>query len=396
MINAFRLNGYLDDSIRSQGDILQIGLSESRAFEIAVRTGFKSNKAVYGLDETIPKKTEERIQSMPKREVNFFSNLDNILNLKSELCFIFMDLSSQTLIKEYTTKLWDKLSYGSTIFFKNYNERGGTEADRAIKSFLSRYKQEITPARQMMIQGIKERSLAVKCFPKNKKPEDSPYDKKITVATVLKSGGYYDVSYVNHIANSMKNNLTHPYEFICLTDCTEGFNNNVDKIIPFKHDFPKWWGKIELFQSNIFETERVFYLDLDTIIVKNIDHIVTNSENFFGLRDFYHQYGLGSGIMGWRCKDPLMNQIYEKFMENPTSNMNNHRTGDQEFIWGVNSNYVKFIQDFYPKEIVSYKKDCVDNRNNISIPPEASIVCFHGPPRPKSIKDQAIRKYWME
>ena len=54
----------------------------------------------------------------------------------------------------------------------------------------------------------------------------------LTIATVLKTGGKdYDVSYVNHIANSIKEHVTIPYEFVCLTDATEGFCINVHKII---------------------------------------------------------------------------------------------------------------------------------------------------------------------
>ena len=59
----------------------------------------------------------------------------------------------------------------------------------------------------------------------------------LTIATVLKLGGpHYDVSYVNHIANSIKEHVTVPYEFVCLTDETAGFSTNVHKIIGLNID----------------------------------------------------------------------------------------------------------------------------------------------------------------
>jgi hypothetical protein len=216
----------------------------------------------------------------------------------------------------------------------------------------------------------------------------------LTIATVLKLGGPYDVSYVNHIANSINEHVSIPYEFVCLTDETSGFSPNVHKIIGFEHNWPKWWGKIELFKPGKFFTDRVFYLDLDTIILNNIDDMVSYDGNFFGLRDFGNLYSLGSGLMAWPCNLPKMNGIYLDFLKNPTSNISNNRYGDQEFIYKTVRRTMEFAQRLYPNRVISYKKNCVDRYKNISIPDKASIICFHGRPRPHEITDHQITQHW--
>ena len=217
----------------------------------------------------------------------------------------------------------------------------------------------------------------------------------LTIATVLKLGGaHYDVSYVNHIANSIKEYVTVPYEFVCLTDETSGFSTNVHKIIGLEHRWEKWWSKIELFKPNKFFTDRVFYLDLDTIIVSNIDDMVSYNGDFLGLKDFYNMVSLGSGIMAWKCNSTKMNTIYTSFIRNANANIANHRYGDQEFIYPIIKRSMDFAQNLYPNRIVSYKKQCFDKHTGITIPEEASIVCFHGNPRPHRIDSPVIQEHW--
>jgi hypothetical protein len=217
----------------------------------------------------------------------------------------------------------------------------------------------------------------------------------ITIATVLKLGGeHYDVSYVNHIANSIAEHVSVPYEFVCLTDETAGFSTNVHKVIGLEHRWEKWWSKIELFKPGKFFTDRVFYLDLDTIIVNNIDDIVNYDGNFFGLKDFYNMVSLGSGLMAWKCNSEKMNTIYNNFIRNPSANIANHRYGDQEFIYPTVKRSMDFVQDLYPNKVVSYKKHCFNRLSGVNIPEDASIVCFHGKPRPHEVDSTIIQGYW--
>jgi hypothetical protein len=361
-MNTWRLNNHLSDAIDASGDILSMGIDTPNILKNIRVFAEKGNKSHV-----------------------------TILEESNEYCFVL--INPDVLDVDTLNHIWNKMSYGSTIFFSLFNSAKITKSDRLIDLFIKDKESEITVARQMLLQGKREQNLIVKCFPCNKKHQHELDGKTITVATVLKSGGDYTPSYVNHIANSIKENVTIPYTFACLTDYTSGFVKNVHTISRLEHDLPKWWSKIELFKPNKFDTEKIFYIDLDSIIVKNIDHILQYGGNFFGLRDFYHQYGLASGVMCWQNDNPRIFQLYENFMEAPTYHMNNNRFGDQEYINALLKEK-EYVQDLYPKEIVSYKKDCVDKYKNINIPETARIICFHGPPRPHQIRNERIQQYW--
>lgn len=364
-MNAWRFNNHIQDALRVSGDIVAFNSSDDKVIDTMLKVGQSKSKHLF---------------------------LDT-LNGIHELCFAFFDTKKKPVT--HLSEIWQYMSYGSTLFFSQYEERGMCGNNGAIKAFIKEHEDEITIARQMLLNGVKEKNLIIKCFPRGKKAQFPVSNDEITVATVFKTGSPdYTVSYVNHIANSVAENVTVPYKFVCLTDCFEGYSKNVHKIVPFRHNFPKWWGKMELFAPQVFDTDRIFYLDLDTVIVDNIDELLTYNGNLFGLRDFYHQYGLATGLMGWRNNNAKIFQLYDSFMENPTANMNNYKYGDQEFVAKMLKEEYDYAQDLFPRQILSYKKDCVDNYNRVRIPEKAKIICFHGPPRPHQIKTPDINRYW--
>jgi hypothetical protein len=220
-----------------------------------------------------------------------------------------------------------------------------------------------------------------------------PMTEKLTVACVLMNGGkVYDYKYVNALANAVAKNVTIPYTFTCLTDNPQNFNKNVHKVIKLKHGFPKWWSKIELFRPDIFDdTEQVFFLDLDTVITNNIDDIVSYDGNFCGLRDFYRIVSLGSGLLSWKPSNH--HHIYHNFLLKSANIIANTPEGDQRWIDSQTSK-MDYFQDLFGRKVISWKKDCVINKM-VSVPLSASIICFHGVPKPHEISHSAIVSNWQ-
>lgn len=385
-VNTRRMLNYLQDSFRVSGDIAMFGCKDFDIFRQLIKRANLHDRSFFGIHN--PNITQH-LESASEGQT-WFQN-----ELSDSICFAFIDEEDPKKLQEILNDLLPRMVYGSTLFFKEYDSRVTKPFEGVIRRLTTRFKNEVVVARQMHVDGARESSLVVKYFPKKRRKELEPYGGEVTIATVLKLGGDYDVKYVNALANGIAKNLTRPYKFVCLTDCSEGFNSNVHKIIPLDYGFERWWSKIELFGPDKFDTERVFYLDLDTIITSSIDEIAMYSGRFFGLRDFFNQMGLGSGLMAWSNGDPVVAQIYEKFMESPEAHMRNHRMGDQEFINNVLGQYIEYVQDMYPNKIYSYKKDCVDAHKNIHIPPTASIVCFHGKPRPHHVTDPKIKQYFQ-
>lgn len=132
--------------------------------------------------------------------------------------------------------------------------------------------------------------------------------------------------------------------------------------------------------------EDIFYIDLDTVIVDDFDHML-ETITLASLRDFYFPGSAASGIM--RIPHADKSAIWQKLRLMSREDLASYR-GDGELLREIVG--FDFLQDQYPGEIVSYKANIADSKmtgfNPIfsqgsgKLPPEAKIVCFHGRPRP--------------
>lgn len=197
------------------------------------------------------------------------------------------------------------------------------------------------------------------------------------IACVLKSGGIYGPEHVRSLAE--QTSKVAPSEpFVCLSDVL------VDGIetVALRHDWPGWWSKLELFRPDVFPAgERVLFADLDTVIVGDLDSVLSVEAPFVALADFYRRpplqrmRGLGSGLLRWTAGEQA--ELYDAFRADADVLMRKHaKHGDQEFIERLRP-IVSFWEDEIPGQIVSFKVHC-----RKGIPENARIVCFHGKPKP--------------
>jgi len=209
----------------------------------------------------------------------------------------------------------------------------------------------------------------------------------------LKWGEKYGSEYVNRLCNGIKRNCTLPFELHCFTDNKAGIDETViTHDLPYSATVASWWNKIWLFSDEVpfAKDERIFYLDLDTLITGNIDYLLMdNTDGLVMLQDFY--WGLArtatqsaSGVMSWNVG--RFNHVWNSFIQNPEKAMQSvHPHGDQVFIGNTLRTSVKYWQDLYPEQIVSFKVHCANG-----LPDNAKIVCFHGEP---SIPDAATKSW---
>jgi alpha-N-acetylglucosamine transferase len=218
----------------------------------------------------------------------------------------------------------------------------------------------------------------------------------VTITCVLRSEKWdnrgkvveYQPEHVLWLKRQVEKHVTVPYRFVCLSDLKfEGV-----EIIPLNYTWAGWWAKIELFRPGLFDG-RVFYLDLDTVIVRNIDDMVdARYKHFTALRNLSGHKSIGSGVMAWRGFHDF-SFIYENFRKEPAKFMSIYQTsskwGDQGFIGdqlvqaGIQREY---FQALFPGAVKSYKFDL--NQGD----PDAGtkIVCFHGLPKPFDVKKEWI------
>lgn len=206
----------------------------------------------------------------------------------------------------------------------------------------------------------------------------------ITIACVLKTGGWknrhmnieYHPKQVQWLRDQVARHVKCDYRFVCFSDIQiEGV-----EVIPLEDNLPGWWSKLELFKRDM---GKVFYLDLDTVIVSEITHMMRYAHKFTVLRNLSSSAPgrIGSGIMAW---DGDCSHIYNEFIADAKRHMDectvSSKWGDQGFIqehmrerggW-------EYFQDLFPGQLVSYKFDL--GRGNPRQPNR--IVIFHGEPKP--------------
>jgi hypothetical protein len=210
----------------------------------------------------------------------------------------------------------------------------------------------------------------------------------ITVICMLKSGGIYNAEWVRKLRDGVARNLS-DHRFVCLSDVDVPCER-----IPLAHGWPGWWSKIELFRPGVIQGTTL-YLDLDSVVVNSMEWVRGLKSDFAMLQSF-HPFApgmIGSGVMWFGEKAPAV--VYEKFAQSPWFWMRYHKeqrdhtyVGDQAFIWDTLGRKV----DFLPNEaagLVSYKYHCIEG-----VPEKASVVCFHGTPRPNEVKTDWMERAW--
>lgn len=221
---------------------------------------------------------------------------------------------------------------------------------------------------------------------------------KLHFAAVLRHGGAYNARYVNNLFNNIVRQVRAPFTFSVLTDKLDVGLHPAIRILPLRHPWTGWWSKIEMFAPGLWADGRVWYFDLDTILVGNITEMVTDpslGDDFYALRDFGFKDRLASGVMTWKVGDPAVSEIYNQFALKPEAIMSSCCTlGDQCWV-GIANTSRNFLQDKYPGKFVSFKIHCPDGK---CIQQGASVVAFHGLPRPlDAIKNSQyawVQRYW--
>ena len=176
--------------------------------------------------------------------------------------------------------------------------------------------------------------------------------------------------------------------------------NGIQRFAPLNRDFrftilteadtpgvEGWWAKMFLFQPDLFKPgDRVVYFDLDTILVDDIGFLTEYDGPFAMIEDFFHPQMRQSGVMTWPVGDPAAKMVWDYWtgLGRPTA----HYRGDGGFIAdALGGMDVAPLQQLFPGKIVSLKAHCKEG-----VPEGASVVCFHGTPRPHHLAD--LMRHW--
>lgn len=214
----------------------------------------------------------------------------------------------------------------------------------------------------------------------------------LTFACVLRSGGVYNAEWVRKLRDGVARNLSAEHRFVCLSDVDVPCER-----IALETDWPRWWGKLELFRRGLFDGP-VFYADLDTVITGPLDEIVAYPHRFTMAHEYNRPHLLCSTAMAWNgdysfiydaMKDEGQRVYYDERLPNECG-----RIGDQAFIEdqlianGIKSDTFRDL--FGERSVASYKiHECQERP-----PHEAAMVAFHGRPKMSDLKTGWVPDLW--
>lgn len=217
------------------------------------------------------------------------------------------------------------------------------------------------------------------------------------VACVLKSGGDFSLDHVRMLRAMVRRNMSIPYRFVLLTDIwSKGVLASADIVVPLERNWSGWWSKLELFRPDMpwkDEDDVTLYLDLDTVVLKDLHPFFEFSHDMMVLERFRHPNDWATGVMAWKGTPPSL--PYFKFSKDENTGIRECRN-DQRFLMrtlkpraraaGLS---VGFWQKEFPRKFASYKKHI---RSNGRLDKRVDVVCFHGKPRPWEVDEPWIRE----
>lgn len=197
--------------------------------------------------------------------------------------------------------------------------------------------------------------------------------------------------YVRTLKAMLERHLTIPHTFYCITDTPKvGIN-----CIEAHPRLPGWWQKLYQFKEGLFREEKVLSFDLDTFIVGNIDRIAMLDTDLAMIRDFWRPESATNGVMMWR-NGGLAHLFWDLY---DAQGLPQDSDGDGPWMGEQTMPPMKFhlLQDVFPGQFVSYKTECMKHGADRlkAAPSGASIVCFHGDPRPHAAPGWA-RSVWRQ
>lgn len=193
--------------------------------------------------------------------------------------------------------------------------------------------------------------------------------------------------YVTILHDSVRRNLAEGTEgrFICFTDDEPANYGPGIEVRPLPEPgLTGWWNKLALFKPGVFEDgDRVLYFDLDTVITGRLDEIVAYDGPFAILRDAYRSDGLQSSVMAWEVNESIASiwLVWEQQRRPEVPG------GDQAWIERCVA-FADILQDKFPDLFVSYKA------TGGKPPQKASVVFFHGHPRPHEVTTGWVPEVW--
>lgn len=168
-----------------------------------------------------------------------------------------------------------------------------------------------------------------------------------------------------------------------------------------------WWYKMQLFDNAHFSGP-LLYLDLDVVVYNNLNWVrEAHLDCFWTIRDFRYLQKPGydkmnSSLMYWDTTK--FGWVWDKFCEEDISKVVTRWPGDQDYINQViQPSQRRYFDD---QHFQSFRWQALDGGMNfrsrkanqpgggIRLSPDASVLVFHGKPKPHEVTHPQIQQLW--
>lgn len=236
--------------------------------------------------------------------------------------------------------------------------------------------------------------------------------KEIKNVICIKWGNVYDPEYVNKLYSMVKRNTSYDIHFYCFTEDANGLNKDIIiKPLPTLNtteEYQTIYGyrkEAGLCDDNLggLENQRVFFFDLDVVIVSNLDELFEYPENdkFYIIDDWNSKGDTVGQATCYSWVVGTLGYIKEYYEKNPQEVVNQFHTASQEYL------SMKVIEkfgalNFWPQDwFCSFRFHCMSRFGPLrhfimpKLPknrPNLKVINFHGLPKP----DEAIEGIWNE
>ena len=235
----------------------------------------------------------------------------------------------------------------------------------------------------------------------------------ITDCACVIHGTGYDWMYVDKLYSMLSRNLPGGIRFHVYTEASRPVPPHM-----IKHavtEWPsvsgpkrEWWYKMQLFNTE-HHRGNLLYMDLDVVIIEQLDWILDcHLDYFWTIRDFrYLQQstfsGMNSSIMYWNTE--RFAHVWEDFNRLNIDDTVRRYQGDQDYLGAVIDHTKR--RNFDQRHVQSWRWQVADGGYNFQrrqainpgsgakLNPGASVLVFHGRPKPHEINDPIVTNFWQ-
>lgn len=224
-------------------------------------------------------------------------------------------------------------------------------------------------------------------------------------------GQRYEWSYVEKLHNMLRRHISDEIRLHVYTEADRPVPDTMIKhsLTEWQIGNPKnaWWYKMQLFNSQ-HHAGPLLYFDLDVVIINSLNWVKDLSlEYFWAIHDFKrlyrpHSRDLNSSVMWWDTAK--FDWVWQDFQKQALGQLQKKHRGDQDYLTAVIPD--KNRRFFNNNHLVSWRWQCKEGgydfvkkqhiipNSQSKIENLASVLVFHGNPKPDQVHDPVILEHW--